>query len=276
MKRTDLVAYRKTLVTPDVAESIRQLELRAAALGGVRLNVHGALPNQVSWYAVKSSPGPTACPPVASMIPAGREVLLRLHLIDYQGDEHSKRQREVELLWGLAVPCGFTPWLRYPLSGIGDDVFHFMGPWQPLYDSLLGEGRGEIAWPSVCAAAQVDAGRWEGGKVLERFVQAQLHRVGVPCGPIDGEIGDRTLMALRALGLPREGQRMDDVAKYLMALEPPTPSKTTERKHGFISVPDTRAMAVCSGKVALMRTPQGYTLTIDGPGRVILDVGDQP
>lgn len=276
MKRTELVAYRRTLVTPDLAEALRQLELRAAALGGVRLNVHGALPNQASWHAVKTVSGPTGCPPVASMIPAGREVLLRLQLLDYQGDDPSRRQREVELLWGLAVPCGFTPWLRYPLSGAGDDVFHFLGPWQPLYDSLLGEGRGEIAWPSTCAAAQVDVGRWEGGKVIERLVQAQLHRVGVPCGPIDGEIGDRTLLALRALGLPREGQRMEEVAKYLLAMEPAPNTKTGERKHGFISVPDTRAVAVASGKVALMRTPQGYSLTIDGPGRVILDVGDQP
>jgi hypothetical protein len=70
--------------------------------------------------------------------------------------------------------------------------------------------------------------------------------------------------------------RMEEVARYLMALEPPTTQRTAERKHGFIAVPDTHAVAVSTGKVALMRTPQGYTLTIEGPGRVILDVGDQP
>lgn len=273
MKRIDLVTYRKTLVTPDVAEGLRRLELRAAALGGVRLLVAGAPPNQLSWHSVKAQPGATQSPPALSLIPAGREVWLRLQIIDYQGDPDQRRQQEVALLWGIAVPCGFTPWLRYPLAGVGDDVFHFLGPWQPLYDSLLGEGRGEWAWPSLCAAAQVDVGRWEGSKPVERFVQAQLHRLGVSCGLVDGEIGDRTLGALRALALPKEGMRMADVAKHLNVFNP-TPPPTTTRKHGFISLPHTPAVAVSTGKVSLLRNPQGYTMTIDGPGRVILDVGE--
>jgi hypothetical protein len=203
------------------------------------------------------------------MRPTGREVQLRLQLPGLQGDPLDRRQREIEVLWGIVVPCGFTPWTRYPLLGSGDDVFHFLGPWQVLYDSMCGEGRGEEAWPSLCVAAQVDVGRWEGDRTVERFVQAQLHRLGVPCGAVNGVVDERTLAGLRALGL--KGLRLEEAATRLASLAPPRPH-AEQRKHGFISV-DGDAVAVTSGKVAAIRTPQGFALTVDGPGRVILDVG---
>ena len=271
MKREDLVAFRRTLATPDTVEAVRQLELRAAAHGGVRLVIQGPTADQFSWVGVKSDAGPTECPPHASMRPTGRELYLRAQLIDAKGSPAERRQAEVEILWGLAVPCGFTPWLRYPLAGRGDEVFHFLGPWQPLYDSLLGEGRGEAAWPSLCSAAQVDVGRWDGGRVAERFVQAQVHRLGVPCGAVDGVVGPRTAGALRGLGLAETA--FSDVASRLAAMNPPKPMKA-ERRRGFISA-DGHISAVASGKVALVRNPQGYALVIDGPGRVILEVGEE-
>lgn len=271
MKRLDLVAFRRTVVTPDVAEAVRQLELRAAALGTVRLLVQGPTTDRCTWAGVRADTGPTECPAHASMRPTGRELYLRAQLIDPSGSPVERRQLEVEILWGLAVPCGFTPWTRYPIVGRGDEVFHFMGPWQPLYDSLLGEGRGEAAWPSVCIAAQVDVGRWEGDRQVERFVQAQLHRLGVPCGAVDGIVGPRTLAALRGVGLPADGASFEAVAKKL-AVMGEAPVVSTGRQRGFVSV-DGPVTAVSSGKVALTRSPKGYALTIDGPGRVILDVG---
>lgn len=273
MKRTELVAFRRTMVTEDVAEAIRRVELRAAALGGVRLVVQGPTPDRFSWEGVKADPGPTECPAYASMRPTGRELQMRVQLVDTSvGTPAERRQREVEILWGLAVPCGFTPWTRYPLAGRCDDVFHFLGPWQVLYDSLLGEGRGELAWPSLCAAAQVDVGRWEGDKALERFVQAQLHRLGVVCGQVDGVVGDRTTSALRGLGLMNGGMTFAEAATRLSRMDPPK-GRRAERRRGFISV-DGHVAAVASGKVALVRNPQGYAMAIDGPGRVIIEVGD--
>lgn len=271
MKRLDLIAFRRTVVTLDVAEAVRQLELRAAALGTVRLIVQGPTTDRCTWAGVKAEPGPTECPAHASMRPTGRELYLRAQLIDPSGSPVERRQHEVEILWGLAVPCGFTPWTRYPIAGRGDEVFHFMGPWQPLYDSLLGEGRGEAAWPSVCIAAQVDVGRWEGDRHVERFVQAQLHRLGVPCGAVDGIVGPRTLSALRGVGLPADGASFGAVAMQLAVMDE-APVVSTGRQRGFVSV-DGPVTAVASGKVALTRSPKGYALTIDGPGRVILDVG---
>jgi hypothetical protein len=270
MQRTPLVALRRTLVTPDVAEAVRQLELRAAALGGFRLVVQGPPLENATWAGVAADAGPTERPPHASMRLTGRELYLRLQSV---GTTVERRQAEVEALWGVAVPCGFTPWLRYPLAGRGDEVFHFFGPWQVLYDSLLGEGRGEEAWPSTCVAAQVDVGKWEGDRAVERFVQAQLHRLGVPCGPVDGVVGDRTVASLRGLGLTGGGMTFADAAARLAAMDPPKPRRA-ERRRGFVSV-DGPVSAVASGKVALTRSPQGYALAIDGPGRVILDVGDE-
>ena len=268
MSRTNLVAFRKTLTTPDTAEALRQVDLRAAAMGGVRLTIQGMTPDRFTWAGVKGDAGPTECPPERSMRLTGREVQMRLQFIDAKGDP---RQREVEILWGVAVPCGFTPWNRYPLAGKADDIFHFLGPWQVLYDSLLGEGRGEVAWPSLCVAAQVDVGRWEGGRVTEYMVQAQLHRLGIPCGGVDGVVGPRTLAGLKAMGLPNGGMTMEGVATHLSAISPPC-TTATSRKRGSISV-EGDVHAVSTGKVALVRTPSGYSMTIDGSGRVILDLG---
>jgi hypothetical protein len=267
MKRLDLVGYRRTLVTPDTAEAVRQLELRAVAHGDVRVIVQGPSADKCSWVGVKNDPGPTGCPAYMSMRPTGRELYLRVQLVNGKGSPEEQRQQEVSILWGLAVPCGFTPWLRYPLAGRGDDVFHFLGPWQPLYDSLLGEGRGEEAWPSLCAAAQVDVGRWEGGRELERFVQAQLHRMGVPCGCVDGVVGARTTEGLRGLGYG--GIPFTDVAQRLCSIEPI--KQIPEKRRGFISI-EGSCTAASTGKVALLRNPQGYAVAISGPGRVILDV----
>lgn len=272
MKRTDLVAFRRTMVTPDVAEALRQLEVRAAGQGGVRLVIQGPTQDKFTWAGVRSDMGPTEYPPHLSMMPTGREVYLRAQLTDpHAGSPAERRQAEVETLWGLAVPCGFTPWLRYPIAGRGDEVFHFLGPWQPLYDSLLGEGRGEVAWPSLCIAAQGDVGRWGGGRDVERFVQAQLHRLGVPCGAVDGVVGSRTSEGLRGMGL--SGVNFTEVAARLAGMEPPTPKKT-EHRRGFISA-DGPITAVSSGRVALIKNPQGYAIAIEGPGRVILEVGEE-
>lgn len=270
--RTDLVAFRKTLATPDMAEAARQVDIRAKALGGVRLVVQGPTPDRFTWAGVKADTGPTECPPQVSMRLTGREVQMRLQLVDTAGlSPVEQRRREVEMLWGIAVPCGFTPWNRYPLAGRCDDVFHFFGPWQVLYDSLLGEGRGEEAWPSLCVAAQVDVGKWEGGRGTERLVQAHLHRLGIPCGVVDGVIGPRTTAGMRAMGLPNGGMTLEGVAAHLSALSPPR-ATTSGRRRGSVSV-DGDVVAVSTGKVALTRTPSGYSFAIDGPGRVILDVG---
>jgi hypothetical protein len=102
-------------------------------------------------------------------------------------------------------------------------------------------------------------------------VQAQLHRVGFPCGPIDGLIGERTLSSIQALGL--KGMKLEEIAVYLSGQNPP--QETSEaRKFGYVVVPGRQLTAQAYGKLGVVRTPQGYSIAVDGPGRFVLDVGD--
>lgn len=245
LARINLVAYQSATVAPDVAEALRLAETRAA---GVRLHIKGPIRGTL--------------PPHLSLIPAGREVRIKL-------TPKITDPLALGRLWGLLVPLGFTPKNRYPLPGADDDVYHFFGPWQGLFDHLCGEGRGEFAWPSVCCAAQVDVGTWEGDRTIDRFVQAQLHRLGLHCGPVDGVITDRVTGALRALAVI--GKTMEETAHLLAKFRIP-PVEVSERRTGHITVSgDLSVMAY--GKVATTRTQQGVALTIDGPGRVVLDIG---
>ena len=264
LQRTPLVAYQRAAITPDLAEALRHLEVAAANRGGIRLHSKSA-PRGFNWDAAKRGTGPTGCPPSASLLVAGREVHLRVQFTD----RTATRWEEVATLWGLAVPQGLTPWNRYPMPGEADEVFHFLGPWRGLYDHLLGEGRGELAWPSVCCAAQVDVGAWEGAKPVECFVQAQLHRLGHHCGPVDGDIGPRTIEALRTLGL--HSSALEETAGTLAEFEPPEVTEQ-QRRTGHIIVPGRRVAINTTGRVYATSTRQGAALTIDGPGRVIMDV----
>ena len=269
--RTKLVQYRTSTVTSDVTEAMRGLESRASELGNVRIDFKGTGKGSHHWDSVRAHRGPTGCKPEWSMLPTGREVYLGLSFIEDEGEdaELTRRERELATLWGLAIPLGFTPWRRYPLPGEGDEVFHFLGPWKMLYDHLIGVGRGEEAWPSVACAAQSDVGAWQGVHPMERFVQAQLHRIGINVGPVDGLIGDVTAEGVRRAGF--HGQALDVVAEGLLKMQLPEAPKSTSQI-GHVVVPGKNLSIVCSGQVASTRTPTGATLGITGPGRIVVDI----
>jgi hypothetical protein len=268
MKRLDLVHYRKGSLTSDTVEALRHLELRTAkADKSFVLHVSSRGLESMKWGEVRENPGPTGCRPEWSAVPTGREIYLRLEINDDQGHPDSKRERELALLWGLAIPLGFTPWVRYPLPGPGDDVFHYYGPWRSLMDSLMGMGRGEEAWPSFCCAAQVDVGAWEGNRPTERFVQAQLHRMGYNHGPVDGMVGPRTETALKGAGL--HGLALSEAAKKLTSLES-KPAQRTKKRKGHIVLPETNFSITSYGQVRTIQTAQGAAVELDGPGRIII------
>lgn len=266
MKRIDRVAYRSSAITPDLAEAMRELEMAAAKLQPPVVVEYAGPSRDHNWMG----PNPTECPPHLSMQRAGREVLLGLKLKGENLPLEQRKQVEIDLLWSIALSLGFMPWNRYPLPGPTSMVFHFLGPWRGLYDHLCGEGRGELAWPSMTCAAQVDVGTWGGDKPIERFVQAQLHRLGAHCGPVDGIIGERTLAAIKYLGL---GGPLTDIAAQLKDREAQPEPEKGERRHGYVVVPGYKLVANAYGAIQTTRTPQGFALTVDGPGRVIIDVG---
>jgi hypothetical protein len=265
--RTPLVAYRRSVVTPDTAEALRQLEMRAEARGGVRVVYRGVSHEDAAWGA---DPGPTGYPSHLSMRPTGREVYISLDLLEDDRPEEEQRQDALEALWELTLPLGFDPWCRYPVASTGDAVFHFLGPWRGVYERLCAEGRGDLAWPSTCAAAQVDVGRWGGDRETERVVQAQLHRLGIHSGPVDGVIGERTTAGLRSFDL--KGASLGEMASALCRFETPqTSSPGRRRGHVLLAGDDVSVMTY--GKVASLATKSGAVLTVDGPGRVVINVG---
>lgn len=269
--RTRLVAYRSTVLAPTVVEAMRLLEVAAASRKqGLRVEYGGVAAVDASWAGVANCPGPLSLPAHLSLRPAGREVYLRLL--------NERGENELALLWELAVPLGFVPWLRFPVPDAHglDTVFHHPGEWAMLVDALHAEGQGEQAWPSLCAAAQVDAGVWGGDKPVERFVQAQLHRLGVSCGPVDGVVGGRTLAALKSLGLG--GRALTEVAEKLAGMAPhagtgKSEKRTRARQQVHVVVPTpVKSEGFVTGSLLSSRTPQGYTVNVGGPGQFTLVV----
>lgn len=253
MHRSTLISYQGVLLTPDTAHAVKALTIQAAA-------------NQWTVQVVGPVAGSQSGNPL-SLVSAGREVHLRLERAGV-----ADPQQILNATWGYAVPGGFTPWLRYPIAGQTEEaIFHYFGPWKYVYDRLIAEGRGHLAWPSVCAAAQCDVGAWAGDRVQERFLQAQLHRLGQNCGPVDGVLGSRTTESLEALGLVRLG--LPQLLEYVSKANPAAPSAQS-RQQGHVAMPGRQMTVNAFGGIKVVQTAHGATLTVDGPGRVVLDIGE--
>lgn len=248
MQRLKLTSYKGMLVTPDMVAALKALEARASDNG--------------KWR-VKFLKTDTTKPDPLSLAPAGREVRF---VFERAGADP---QTALNAAWGAAVPLGFTPGLRYPLLHDGHEVFHFFGPWRDVYDRLLAEGRGHLAWPSLCCAAQVDIGAWTGDKEEPRFVQAQLHRIGRNPGPVDGVVGPRTAAAIESLGLSR-GSFAQVVDHLRTAMPPERPEGTTQRGHFLL--PGREVVVEAFGGITSWSAPHGAAFEVTGPGRVVVDV----
>jgi len=264
---TSLVQYRSGTFTPDTADALRKLEQRVLATKA-RLHVSGRQASEMSWSSVRADPGPTDLPPEWSAVPTGREVYLRVDLDD-DGPSASRREREIAVLWGAAIPLGFVPFARYPLPGPHDDVFHVFGEWAVLMDNLLGAGRGEAGWPGFCAAAQIDVGTWEGARATERMVQARLHLLGYNVGAVDGIVGNKTQGALRAAGM--HSMPMSDVARKIATMVPRRPATLDPPVRGTVTVDGVDFSIHPYGQVRAARTVRGAEISVSGAGRVVID-----
>ena len=271
--RTHLVQHKSGVFTPDTVEALRKLERRIAKLNA-RLHVGGRSALKMSWEDVRADPGPTGLPPEWSAVPTGREVYLSVEIINEAEPSASRREREIAMLWAMAVPLGLVPYTRYPLPGPHDEVFHCFGEWGLLMDNLLGAGRGEAGWPAFCCAAQLDADKWEGPRPTERLVQAHLHRIGFNVGAVDGILGNKTQGGLRAASL--HSLPLTQAAERLVAEPPHVPKLLDRTVQGRIEMPDVDFSIHPYGQVRATRTVRGADLQISGPGRVVLDVRDPP
>jgi len=271
--RYQLIQHKNGVYTPDTIDALRKIDRQVSKLAA-KLVIKGRPALEMGWEAVREDPGPTGLPPQWSAVPTGREVYMRLVMDKDEGPEESRRERELAMLWGMAVRVGFVPYSRYPLPGPHDEVFHFFGEWNTMVDQLLGAGRGEAGWPAFCCAAQIDVGKWEGGRGTERLVQAHLHRIGFNVGAIDGIVGNKTQGALRAANL--HSIPMTEAAKQIVKKAPHIPATLPEALGGRLEMPGVDWAIHPYGQVRVTRTVQGADLHISGPGRVVIDVRDPP
>lgn len=252
MQRETLIRYGRSVVTKDTAKALDRVVEATADLGF-----------KIDISAPEEDPFPTHL----SMLRAGRQVRFEPVF-----EEEVVDVRKLGLLWSVVIPLSFVPHDRDPLPSPFQTVFYYYGPWQVLYERLIAEGRGDVAKLSVVAAAQADVGKWEGARPLERFVQAQLHRIGRNPGPVDGYVGPRTAAAVQEAGL--KGMTMEQIAEALKDYDTGVPRRL-KRVHGHVVIPGRDVSVEAHGGVKTLTTPHGVGLVIDGPGRVVLDIGGE-
>ena len=252
MNRLQLVNYRGIPLTQDTKAALVKLESRANETGKWKLDLIGP------------KPGDSAGNPM-SLAPAGREI----HFVFRRSDRNA--QEGLNAAWACAVPLGFTPDGRWPRETESSHVFYFLGPWRSLNDRLLAEGRGHLAWPSVCADAQVDVGVWAGDKGDERFVQAQFHRMGRNVGPVDGVIGPRTTSGVETLGMKEPTLGL--AREHLRTAKPPEVAEPSKLGRGHLTLPGHKIRVQTFGGVRSQQNGEsGAFLVADGQGRVVIEV----
>ena len=238
-----LISFRGVRTTPDLKESLDSLEGRLSKIGGVRLKV-----------------STSNASPLGSL---GREICLSL-----EGD-YSKEDL-VCLLWGNAIPCGFTPLDRYPnLNTETANVFQFYGHWQMLLDNHFKEGQGEFAFSSLVCACKCELSLWDGDRAIERGVQAQLHRLGYSVGAITGAITELDHQAFRSLGLGE--MPLTKILERLSKIEKPK-RDVQEIKTGYLVLPDIDHRVYAYGDVATTKTTNGVSISQKGFGRIVVDL----
>lgn len=238
-----LISFRGVRTTPDLKDALDSLEERLAKIGGVRLKLTTS-----------------DASPLGSL---GREIRMTL-----EGDY--AKEDLVCLLWGNAIPCGFTPLDRYPnLNTDTWNVFQFYGHWQMLLENHLKEGQGEFAFASLVCACKCELGVWDGDRALERAVQSHLHRVGYSIGVVSGAISEHDQRAFRSLGLG--DLPLSKILERLEKIEKPK-SVSQEKKTGYLVLPDIDHRVYAYGDVATSKTTNGVSITKRGLGRIIVDL----
>lgn len=257
--RIDLFPYQGCYLTLDTVKALQAAESQIHNKGGKLLLAERPLA-MMSWEEVQNNPGLLGNSPTVSAIPTGREVVLSI--------EGIRPEWEIPLLWGTLVPLGFIPWDRYPtVSSPTRRVFHKVGPWRFLLDYLPATGQGEESWASFCAAAQVDVGKWEGKGRTERMIQAQLYRIGLGHGPVDGKIGEITRKAIVKAGFG--SLNLASLAERLCQAESHPAAITSQR--GQINFSGSEIIPQSFGDIKIVRTPSGASFSVEGPGRIVLD-----
>lgn len=190
-------------LTPDAAQAVLLLYDAIAPKTPFRMRdgfrdpeqQHKARIGYLHWVSAgKPAPGSPAWTPDmkdAFVAPAGESFHNAGRAIDFDIEALTIPLKE---LWDVAIPLGWSPVIAAPDATM-KEAWHldFMGPWAPVKQRL--------GYSQAAIAACLDIGYGYGPKTEERYIQAQLHRLGQDVGPIDGVLGKRSQAALQALGV---------------------------------------------------------------------------
>lgn len=122
---------------------------------------------------------------------AGRAIDLHVDALKFPA---VPADRQLDRLWELCVPIGWSPVITTPREGASESWhLDYLGPWGPV--------RARRGYAEAAMGACLDLGATGYGRDTERAIQAQLHRAGYDVGAIDGVIGPRTIAALQAAGV---------------------------------------------------------------------------
>lgn len=139
---------------------------------------------------------PLAAPPGKSFHEACRAVDISLSNLKFPNTPPDK---QLDKLWEISHPLGWTDIIDKPDETMSEAWhFDFKNEWDPVSKKM---GYGIAA---QCAI--LDVGKWDPAehplKVRNMFIQAQLLRLGhYEIGSVDGLLGQKSLKALRDLGL---------------------------------------------------------------------------
>lgn len=119
---------------------------------------------------------------------AGRAIDVHLAALRFPG---VRADRQLDTLWELARPIGWTPILKAPEERASEAWhFDFFGVW--------GRVKARVGYEQAAIAAAQDVGNGEPSPALQ--VQGGLHRAGYSVGAIDGDIGPKTRAGLTTSG----------------------------------------------------------------------------
>lgn len=106
------------------------------------------------------------------------------------------RDKKLDWLWARARPLGWRPVIRAADEGKKEAWhFDFMGEWADTYDRI---GYEQTA---ICTVLDLGIGKGIFTRPWERWVQAQLHRLGHDVGDVDGYHGKTTKAGLEVAKL---------------------------------------------------------------------------
>ena len=109
---------------------------------------------------------------------------------------------KLDWLWERAKPLGWRPIIKTADEGKSEAWhFDFLGPWAPVLDRI---GYEQTA---ICGVLDLGLGEDVFARAEERWIQAQLHRVGQDVGDVDGYLGKNTYAGLVNVNLTADMPR---------------------------------------------------------------------